>query len=54
LSLPLEGCAFVDRCRHAEDICHHVLPQLTPLGPGRAACHYTATQTKTEMAASDA
>jgi oligopeptide/dipeptide ABC transporter ATP-binding protein len=44
LSGPLEGCAFAARCSRVEEICHRLEPQLTPLGPGRAACHVTAAE----------
>jgi oligopeptide/dipeptide ABC transporter ATP-binding protein len=36
------GCSFAPRCSRVEELCHHVEPELTPLGQGRAACHVTA------------
>ncbi len=42
LSLPQDGCSFAPRCPLAEDICLAEDPPLTPLRPGRAACHVRA------------
>jgi oligopeptide/dipeptide ABC transporter ATP-binding protein len=42
LSLPQAGCSFAPRCPLAEEICAAQDPPLTPLGPGRAACHVRA------------
>ncbi len=46
LSLPLAGCSFNPRCPFAEDVCLELEPPLTPLGPGRAACHVRARVTE--------
>jgi oligopeptide/dipeptide ABC transporter ATP-binding protein len=42
LSLPQAGCSFAPRCPLAEQICLTDDPPLSPLGPGRAACHVRA------------
>jgi oligopeptide/dipeptide ABC transporter ATP-binding protein len=52
LSLPQAGCSFAPRCSLAEDICRTADPLLSPLGPGRAACHVRARAGHVEMEAS--
>jgi oligopeptide/dipeptide ABC transporter ATP-binding protein len=52
LSLPQAGCSFAPRCPLAEDICRTADPPLSPLGPGRAACHVRARAGHVEMEAS--
>jgi oligopeptide/dipeptide ABC transporter ATP-binding protein len=52
LSLPQAGCSFTPRCPLAEDICRTADPPLSPLGPGRAACHVRARAGHVEMEAS--
>jgi oligopeptide/dipeptide ABC transporter ATP-binding protein len=52
LSLPQAGCSFAPRCPLAEDICRTADPPLSPLGPGRAACHVRARTGHFEMEAS--
>jgi peptide/nickel transport system ATP-binding protein len=52
LSLPQAGCSFAPRCSLAEDICRTADPPLSPLGPGRAACHVRACAGHVEMEAS--
>jgi oligopeptide/dipeptide ABC transporter ATP-binding protein len=49
LSDPLVGCSFAPRCSRVEELCHRVEPKLTPLGPGRAACHVTAAERAAEL-----
>jgi peptide/nickel transport system ATP-binding protein len=49
LSLPQAGCSFTPRCPLAEDICRTADPPLSPLGPGRAACHVRARAGHVEM-----
>jgi len=52
LSLPQAGCSFAPRCPLAEDICRTADPPLSPLGPGRAACHVRTRAGHVEMEAS--
>jgi oligopeptide/dipeptide ABC transporter ATP-binding protein len=52
LSLPNTGCSFEPRCPVAEDICRTADPPLTPLDPGRAACHVRARAGCVEVEAS--
>jgi oligopeptide/dipeptide ABC transporter ATP-binding protein len=51
LSLPQAGCSFAPRCPLAEQICFDQDPPLSPLGPGRAACHVRARAAKLEVEA---
>ncbi len=48
LSRPNTGCSFAPRCPLAEEICHEQDPQLSPLEPGRAACHVRARAARVE------
>jgi oligopeptide/dipeptide ABC transporter ATP-binding protein len=52
LSQPNTGCSFAPRCPVAEDICRTADPPLSPLAPGRAACHVRARSGQVEMEAS--
>jgi len=49
LSLPQKGCSFAPRCTLAEDVCREVDPVLTPLGPGKVACHVRARESIDKM-----
>jgi oligopeptide/dipeptide ABC transporter ATP-binding protein len=51
LSLPQAGCSFAPRCPLAEPVCREVDPPLSPLGPGRAACHVRARAARVEAEA---
>ena len=51
LSLSQAGCSFTPRCPLAEDICRTQDPPLSPLGPGRAACHVRARVAHVEVGA---
>ena len=37
---PPKGCAFVERCPKAQDICRRVQPLLESRGQNRVACHF--------------
>jgi oligopeptide/dipeptide ABC transporter ATP-binding protein len=52
LSLPNVGCSFAPRCPLAEEICQTTDPPLSPLEPGRAACHVRARAGRVEKEAS--
>jgi oligopeptide/dipeptide ABC transporter ATP-binding protein len=49
LSQPNTGCSFAPRCPVAEDICRTTDPPLSPLWPGRVACHVRARAGHVEM-----
>ncbi|HEY2579870.1 MAG TPA: ABC transporter ATP-binding protein [Streptosporangiaceae bacterium] len=51
LSLPQAGCSFAPRCPLAEQICRDVDPPLSPLGPGRVACHVRARTANVDVEA---
>lgn len=51
LSLTNVGCSFEPRCPLAEDICRTTDPPLSPLAPGRAACHVRARAANVEVEA---
>jgi oligopeptide/dipeptide ABC transporter ATP-binding protein len=51
LSLPNVGCSFAPRCPLAEDVCRTTDPPLSPLEPGRAACHVRARAGRVEVEA---
>jgi peptide/nickel transport system ATP-binding protein len=38
------GCAFAPRCGFAEPVCRRELPEPTPAGLGRVACHVAARE----------
>jgi oligopeptide/dipeptide ABC transporter ATP-binding protein len=52
LSLRGVGCSFAPRCPLAEEICQTTDPPLSPLEPGRAACHVRARAGRVEEEAS--
>ncbi|MDE4303933.1 ATP-binding cassette domain-containing protein [Phaeobacter gallaeciensis] len=39
---PPKGCAFVDRCPLAQDLCRQEQPVLKPNGASQVACHFAA------------
>ena len=40
---PPKGCAFVERCPMAQEICRREQPVLNACGPSQVACHFAAT-----------